>query len=452
MASSPENSQANSLPEDGQCSANTPPSTFQDLGIEASLCEACSSLGFQTPTPIQAQAIPPALEGRDLIALAETGSRKTVAYLLPIMQHLFNHPQGLHSLILAPTRKLALQIAKVIEALGASKPFQCAVLIGGVHHISQAMAIGKKPHIIVETPGRLLDHLENTQGFRFSLSLLKYLVFDEADRLLDTGFGPELDQILKLLPPRRTFIYAAKTSDRVDALQRARLSNPLRISVASGALRTLTVATLLQSYVFIPHQHKDLYLVHILGQYVGRTGIIFTRMIREAQRLCFMLQNLGFSAAVLHGKLSQTSREKASLLVTTDHAACRLDVDLVDFVLKYDIPYDSETYIRQVRRTARARKSGRAFSFLTQYDVELWMRIENALGERVEDYAVVREEVMRQSLRVSDAQRVAAEKMRDLVPGHEARQGSQHEGGRIRRGADMDWLRAEMRNHVPYDG
>lgn len=394
------------------------PRTFQDLGVIEPLCDACNALGYKAPTPIQAQSIPPALEGRDLIGLAETGSGKTAAYVLPILQALMNKPQPLHSLILAPTRELAHQIAEVVEALGAMISVRCAVLIGGMDMVSQAIALGKKPHVLVATPGRLLDHLENTKGF--SLRQLECLVMDEADKLLDFDFGPLLDKILKILPRRRTSLFSATMSGKVEALQRASLSNPLRVSVSS---ENQTVATLLQSYLFVPHQHKDMYLVHLLNEVAGQTGIIFTRTVNEAQRVSIMLRSLGFPAIPLHGQLSQRARLEAlnkfrsgsrSLLVASDVAARGLDVPSVDVVLNYDLPHDSKTYIHRVGRTARAGKGGNAISIVTQYDVELWLRIEGALGRKLDEHATTKAEVMVLCERVGDAQRIAALEMKDL--------------------------------------
>ena len=179
----------------------TPPKTFQDLGIIESLCDACKALGYKHPTPIQAESIPLALGGRDIIGLAETGSGKTAAFALPILQALMDKPQSFFSLVMAPTRELAYQISQAFEALGSLISVRVAVLVGGLDMVSQAIALGKKPHVVVATPGRLLDHLENTRGF--SLRSLKYLVMDEADRLLDLDFGAIIDKILKVLPRER---------------------------------------------------------------------------------------------------------------------------------------------------------------------------------------------------------------------------------------------------------
>ena len=427
-SSSPQNdapvpSKSESLPEsEEQQPSEEAPKTFRDLGVIESLCEACDSLGYKTPTPIQAQSIPVALQGRDLIGLAETGSGKTAAFVLPILQALMDSPQTLHSLILAPTRELAQQISQVVEALGAMISVRCTLLIGGVDMISQSIALGKKPHVVVATPGRLLDHLENTKGF--SLRQLKYLVLDEADRLLDLDFGPILDKLLKILPRRKTYLFSATMSSKVESLQRASLSNPIRVSVSS---KRQTVSTLLQSYLFIPHKYKDVYLVHLLNERAGQTGVIFTRTINEAQRLSIMLRTLGFSAIPIHGQLSQSARLAAlnkfrsksrNLLIATDVAARGLDIPSVDIVLNYDLPHDSKTYIHRVGRTARAGKSGIAISFVTQYDVELWLRIEDALGKKLDEQKVEKEEVMVFAERVGDAQRAAALEMKEL---HEKR-------------------------------
>ncbi|KAL2222750.1 putative ATP-dependent RNA helicase [Thermoascus aurantiacus ATCC 26904] len=396
------------------------PKTFKDLGIIDALCEACDALGYKAPTPIQAEAIPLALQGRDLIGLAETGSGKTAAFALPILQALMEKPQSLFGLVLAPTRELAYQISQAFEALGSTIAVRTAVIVGGMDMVPQAIALGKKPHIIVATPGRLLDHLENTKGF--SLRTLKYLVMDEADRLLDMDFGPILDKILKVLPKeRRTYLFSATMSSKVESLQRASLTNPLRVSVSSSKYQT--VSTLLQSYMFFPHKYKDIYLVYLLNEFAGQSAIVFTRTVHETQRLAFLLRALGFGAIPLHGQLSQSARLGAlgkfrarsrDILIATDVAARGLDIPSVDVVLNFDLPQDSKTYIHRVGRTARAGKSGRAISFVTQYDVEIWLRIENALGKKLKEYEVEKEEVMVLADRVGEAQRQAITEMKDL--------------------------------------
>jgi ATP-dependent RNA helicase DDX47/RRP3 len=344
---------------------------------------------------------------------------------------LMENPQPLFSLILSPTRELAYQISQSISALGSLISVRTAVLVGGMDMIPQSIALGKKPHIVIATPGRLLDHLENTKGF--SLRSLKYLVLDEADRLLDLDFGPILDKILKILPAsssgRRTFLFSATMTSKVKSLQRASLSNPVRISISNSESKYSTVSTLLQSYLFLPHKHKDLYLVSLLStHFPGMATIVFTRTVNETQRLSILLRTLGLSAIPLHGQLSQSARlgslakfrsKSRSILVATDVAARGLDIPAVDLVLNFDLPPDSKTYIHRVGRTARAGKAGRAISFVSQYDVEVWLRIEKALGRKLEEFKeLVKEEVMVLSERVGEAQRVAVTEMKDL---HEKR-------------------------------
>lgn len=329
-------------------------------------------------------------------------------------------PQSFFGLILAPTRELAFQISKSFESLGSTINVRCAVIVGGMDMVSQSIALGKKPHIIVATPGRLLDHLENTKGF--SLRTLKYLVMDEADRLLDMDFGPLLDKILKVLPrERRTFLFSATMSSKVESLQRASLSNPLRVSVSSNKYQT--VSTLLQSYLFLPHKHKDIYLVYLLNEFVGQSTIIFTRTVHETQRISFLLRSLGFGAIPLHGQLTQSARLGAlgkfrsrsrDILVATDVAARGLDIPSVDVVLNFDLPTDSKTYVHRVGRTARAGKSGVAISFVTQYDVEIWLRIEGALGKKLKEYELEKDEVMVLAERVGEAQRQAIMEMKNF--------------------------------------
>ncbi|RAK95122.1 RNA-dependent ATPase RRP3 [Aspergillus ibericus CBS 121593] len=395
------------------------PKTFRELGIIDQLCEACDTMGFKNPTPIQAEAIPIALQGRDVIGLAETGSGKTAAFALPILQALMEKPQPLFGLILAPTRELAYQISQSFEALGSTINARCAVIVGGMDMTSQQIALGKKPHIIVATPGRLLDHLENTKGF--SCSRLQYLVMDEADRLLDMDFGPLLDKILKVLPrERRTFLFSATMSSKVESLQRASLSNPIRVAVSTSKYQT--VSTLQQSYLFIPQKHKDLYLVYLLNEFSGKSAIIFSRTVNETQRIAFLLRALGFGAIPLHGQLSQSARLGAlgkfrsrsrDILVATDVASRGLDIPSVDVVLNYDLPSDSPSYVHRVGRTARAGKSGLAISFVAQYDVEVWLRIEGALGKKLNEYDCPKDEVMVLGENVAEAQRQAIMEMKN---------------------------------------
>ncbi|GJN83192.1 ATP-dependent rRNA helicase RRP3 [Purpureocillium lilacinum] len=422
------------------------PKTFKELGIVDALCEACEALNYKFPTPIQAKSIPVALEGRDIIGLAETGSGKTAAFALPMLQALLDKPQPLFGLVLAPTRELAAQIGQAFEALGSMISLRCAVIVGGLDMVPQAIALGKKPHVIVATPGRLVDHLEKTKGF--SLRTLKYLVMDEADRLLDMDFGPSIDKLLKFIPrERRTFLFSATMSSKVESLQRASLRDPVKVSISSNKYQT--VSTLLQHYIFIPQVRKDTYLIYLVNEFAGKSTIIFSRTVFETQRVAILLRTLGFGAIPLHGQLSQSARLGAlnkfragtrDILVATDVAARGLDIPKVDVVLNYDLPADSKTYIHRVGRTARAGKSGIALSLVTQYDLELYQRIEAAMGKKLEAYPTEKEEVMAFQGRVEEAQRHARVEMKAIT---EARNNRGQGGGRgkergKRRRDDMD--------------
>ncbi|RPB08955.1 DEAD-domain-containing protein [Morchella conica CCBAS932] len=415
------------------------PKTFADLGVMESLCTACETLNYKSPTPIQALSIPAALSGKDLIALAETGSGKTAAFALPILQSLWNNPIGLFACILAPTRELAYQISDQFEALGGGIGVRCAVIVGGMDMMTQSVALGKKPHIVVATPGRLLDHLENTKGF--SLRTLKYLVMDEADRLLDMDFGPILDKILKVIPKmRNTYLFSATMTSKVEKLQRASLNAPVRVEVGS---KYSTVSTLIQRFLFIPFKHKDTYLVYLMNELAGQTIIIFARTVLETNRIAILLRFLGFKAVPLNGQMSQSARLGAlnkfksgsrNILVATDVAARGLDIPSVDAVINHDLAQDSKTYIHRVGRTARAGRSGRSISLVTQYDVELFLRIEAALGKKIDQYECEEENVLVFSERVGEAQREAAKVMREEKEKKGNGRGEGRSGGRGGRG------------------
>lgn len=363
-----------------------------------------------------------------------------------MLQALLDKPQPLFGLVLAPTRELATQIGQAFEALGSLISLRCAVIVGGLDMVPQSIALSRKPHVIVATPGRLVDHLEKTKGF--SLRTLKYLVMDEADRLLDMDFGPSIDKLLKFIPrERRTYLFSATMSSKVESLQRASLRDPVRVSISSNKYQT--VSTLKQHYIFIPYKRKDTYMVHLVNEFAGQSIMIFTRTVFETQRAAILLRSLGFGAIPLHGQLSQSARLGAlnkfragarNILVATDVAARGLDIPKVDMVLNYDLPSDSKTYIHRVGRTARAGKSGVAISIANQYDVELYNRIESALGKKLSEYPTVKEEVMAFQPRVEEAQRQARIEMRELTEKQGNKRGSTMRKGRDKRSRrdDMD--------------
>ena len=393
--------------------------TFAELGLVDVLCEACEAVGWKKPSKIQAEAIPVALTGSDVIGLAETGSGKTGSFVLPILQALLETPQKLFACILTPTRELAFQIAEQIEALGASIGVKCATIVGGMDMVSQAIVLAKKPHVIVATPGRLVDHLENTKGF--NLKQLKFLVMDEADRILNQDFEIELNKILRCIPTdRRSMLFSATMTKKVAKLQRASLKDPVKVEV-SGSYQT--VEKLLQYYLFIPQKFKELYLVHILNEMAGNTFMIFCSTCSATLRLALMLRSLGFTAIPLNGQMNQNKRlaslnkfksKSRSILLATDVASRGLDIPHVDIVINFDIPTHSKDYIHRVGRTARAGRAGKAVTFVSQYDVELYQRIEHLLGKKLPLYPSVEEEVMLLGERVAEALRLAKTEMKEL--------------------------------------
>ncbi|KAK7506376.1 hypothetical protein BaRGS_00002488 [Batillaria attramentaria] len=392
--------------------------TFADLGIVDVLCEACAQLKWTKPTKIQVESLPVALAGKDVIGLAETGSGKTGAFALPILQALLDSPQRLFALILTPTRELAYQISEQFEALGTCIGLKCAVIVGGMDMMTQAIMLGKKPHVIIATPGRLVDHLENTKGF--SLRSIKYLVMDEADRILNMDFESEVDKILKVIPrERKTYLYSATMTKKVQKLQRASLVDPVKVEVSN---KYQTVATLQQYYMFIPAKYKDVYLVYILNELAGNSFMVFCSTCANTQRIALMLRNLGFTAIPLHGQMSQAKRlgslnkfksKDRSILIATDVASRGLDIPHVDVVLNVDIPTHSKDYVHRVGRTARAGRSGKAITFVSQYDVELYQRIEHLIGKKLPLYQTEEQDVMQLMERVGEAQRIAKMEMND---------------------------------------
>lgn len=386
--------------------------TFKSLGLDERLCEVCASLNWTKPTKIQQESLPVALHGSDIIGLAETGSGKTAAFILPILQSLLENPRRLFALVITPTRELALQIQEQVAALGSGFQVKSAVLVGGMDMMTQAVALAKKPHIVIATPGRLIDHLEKTKGFNFSA--LKYLVLDEADRILNMDFEKEVDKILEQLPRnRRTYLFSATMTKKVAKLQRASLKDPVRIEVSS---KFQTVDHLKQFYIFIPAKYKDVYLVHILNEMSGNSSIVFCNTCPGTQRIALMLRNLGFSAIPINGKMTQSNRlaalnkfkvKSSSVLLATDVASRGLDIPHVDVVINYDIPQQSKDYIHRVGRTARAGRYGKAVTFVSQYDVEMYQKIEFQLGKKLPLYETVEQEVMVLLERVVEAERLA---------------------------------------------
>jgi len=393
--------------------------SFAELGLVDVLVEAVAKVGWKKPSRIQEESIPLALQGRDIIGLAETGSGKTGAFALPILHSLLETPGRLFALVLTPTRELAFQISEQFEALGSIIGVKVGVVVGGMDMVGQAINLAKKPHIIVATPGRLVDHLENTKGF--NLKSLKYLVMDEADRILNMDFEVEVNKILRCVPiERKTMLFSATMTKKVAKLQRASLKDPVKVEV-SGSYQT--VQKLLQYYLFIPLKLKEVYLVHIMNELAGNSFMIFCSTCSATLRLSLMLRGLGFTAIPLNGQMSQNKRlaslnkfksKARSILLATDVASRGLDIPHVDVVVNYDIPTHSKDYIHRVGRTARAGRAGKAVTFVSQYDVELYQRIEHLLAKKLPLYPTVEEEVLLLGERVGEAARLAKGELREI--------------------------------------
>jgi len=352
--------------------------TFQQLGLSAAALESLQRAGFEKPTPIQAKAIPPALAGRDVIGCAATGTGKTAAFVLPLLDRL-SAGQVHHVLVLAPTRELALQISEQVDRFGSARGARSAVLIGGVGMGGQISELQRRPQIVVATPGRLIDHLDRGTA---KVDNVDALVLDEADRMLDMGFKPQLTNILRRLPRKRqTMLFSATMAGEVADFARGSLHDPVRVEVA----RSGTTATRAEQRVFHVSQAEKSALLIALLKEDADTTLVFTRTKRRADQVARAVERAGETVARLHANRSQNQREAAlegfregryRVLVATDIAARGLDVELIGHVVIYDLPHVPADYVHRVGRTARAAASGRASSFVSPEEAPLLRDIE----------------------------------------------------------------------------
>jgi ATP-dependent RNA helicase RhlE len=360
---------------------------FHALGLSEALLRDLADAGFASPTPIQEQAIPPALTGRDVIGCAQTGTGKTAAFIIPIVERLAALPKGQpQALILAPTRELALQTLTTIEKLGRSRRISATVIVGGADMQAQVRGLRQRPDILVATPGRLLDHMWNGT---ILLSSIKMLVLDEADRMLDMGFAPQINQILDALPEeRQTLLFSATLPSDMARLVQASVNNPVRVMVAPSAT---TAEGVTQAVHHISQADKPDLLLSLLGADQA-TALIFTRTKHRADRLGRMLGTAGHRVAVLHGDRSLSQRRAAlegfkrgsfRVLVATDIAARGIDVANIGHVINFDLPNCPEDYVHRIGRTARMKATGRATSFVTGEDHCQLRDIERLLGHSV---------------------------------------------------------------------
>ena len=364
--------------------------SFHELGLNAELIRAVEELGFTRPTPVQADAIPPGLAGRDVLACAMTGSGKTAAFLLPIMQRLKDRPTGrTRALILSPTRELAAQTHQHFEDLAKHTRIRGAAVFGGVGMKPQEDAFRKGVEIIAATPGRLLDHMQYDYA---KLQDIEILVLDEADRMLDMGFLPDIRRIMRQLPAkaRQTMLFSATMPGPILELSRDLLDKPARIAVERKQAPATGVA---QAVYEVPSNLKVELLIELLRRDEIGNAIVFCRTKHRSNRLAEKLERAGFETARIHGNRSQNQRTEAlagfksgryRLLVATDIVARGIDVEALEHVVNFDVPNVPEDYIHRVGRTARADATGDAYTFVSP-DEETDMRaIERAVGRRIE--------------------------------------------------------------------
>lgn len=340
------------------------PSGFSGLGIAPKLLEALSTGGFTTPTPIQAQAIPIALEGKDVMGIAQTGTGKTLAFGIPMLQQLAK-TNGV-GLVVLPTRELALQVDESIHRIGRTLGVRTAVLIGGASMQNQVRDIRKKPHIYIVTPGRMNDHLEQRT---VDLSNVQVLVLDEADRMLDMGFEPQIRRILQSVPPKRqTMLFSATMPQEIVKMATSYMQLPVRVEIARAGTASANVT---QEVFIVPKDKKPALLEKLLHLYKGSI-LVFSRTKHGAKKITHQLRIKGFTAAEIHSDRSLAQRRAAlegfktgrtRVLVATDIAARGIDVQGIELVINYDLPDHSEDYIHRIGRTGRAGRSGVAISF-----------------------------------------------------------------------------------------
>lgn len=358
---------------------------FAKLGLHPDLVRGVRAMGFTEPTPIQTQVIPLALEGVDLLGCAQTGSGKTAAFALPILHHLLQHPRpGPRALVVVPTRELATQVEGMIHDCGRFTPFKVAVIIGGVGYDHQMKAVARGVHVLVATPGRLLDHLRRGN---FRLDHIEQLVLDEGDRMLDMGFLPDIRAILHWVPKKRqTMLFSATLLPEIEQVAAFALHNPRRIEISRPTATAEGISQVV--YPVFQAQKTDL-LVALLRATEMRSVLIFTRTKHRADRLARRLAYLNFSVGLLHSGRTQGDRKStmegfrkglSKILVATDIAARGIDVNKISHVINYDVPHYPKDYVHRVGRTARAYGVGDAITLMDSEEQPFLTAIERFTG------------------------------------------------------------------------
>ncbi len=337
---------------------------FHGLGIAPGILHILAKLNLKIPTPIQEQSIPIAIEGKDLMGIAQTGTGKTLAFGIPLVQHMLKG-EGI-GLVIVPTRELAAQVSDVLQKVGTPLGLRGATLIGGESMSYQIRRLARNPNIVIGTPGRIIDHLKQKT---LSLAKVRVLVLDEADRMLDMGFAPQLRQILPALPrDRQTMLFSATMPEQIVTIARAYLKLPVRVEIArSGS----TAKDVTQELFFVPQEAKPRLLEKLLQEYRGSV-LVFSRTKFSAKKIAAYLRALGHAAAEIHSNRSLSQRREAlegfkrgayRILAATDIAARGIDVQNIELVVNYDLPMSAEDYVHRIGRTGRAGGSGHAISF-----------------------------------------------------------------------------------------
>jgi ATP-dependent RNA helicase RhlE len=340
------------------------PARFSELGIAPNFLALLEKVGYTTPTPIQHQVIPQAIAGKDVIGIAQTGTGKTLAFGIPLIQRLAS--QKGKGLILLPTRELALQVDEALQKIGRPLGLKTAVIIGGAPAQGQLRQLKQNPHVVIATPGRLIDLLHEK---RFSLSHVNFVVLDEADRMLDIGFMPQIKEILKLVPTeRQTLLFSATMPHEISLIASQFMKIPLRIEVAPAG----TPAAHIEQEVFVARKEEKMQLLDkILSENTG-TILVFSRTKHGAKKITRAIQAMGHTAAEIHSNRSLSQRKAAlegfktgrfRVLVATDIAARGIDVTGISLVINFDLPDNSEDYVHRIGRTGRAGNTGKAISF-----------------------------------------------------------------------------------------
>jgi ATP-dependent RNA helicase RhlE len=363
---------------------------FRDFDLAATLQDAVRRMGFEHPTPIQVQAIPPALQGRDVIGCAQTGTGKTAAFLLPSLNALLNsknEAKGSRMLVLVPTRELALQVSDHARQLSRQTPLKVAVVYGGVGMQDQARALRAGADVVVATPGRLLDHMGRNYVHFGRLSIL---VLDEADRMLDMGFLPDIRRVLRALPAQRqTLLFSATMPPHILSLAREVQRDPVRVEVAVAS----PPETIDQKLYPVPKHLKVKLLLHLVDRGEMTSVLVFTRTKHGADNLTQKLKQAGVKATTIHSNRTQGQRVAAlegfrrgryRVLVATDIAARGIDVEGISHVLNFDAPGTAEDYVHRIGRTARAEATGDAITFVTPADEPVIYGIQELIGRRLE--------------------------------------------------------------------